>query len=110
VRPLYQNNAEPYDCSHLFIAIDLGHFGDPDILRGVVAAYAERIRVGRRAPGIDRLYLPGEPEWQRRQDAGDRVNMPDAVRTTLLRLAQELGVEPGEISNASTEGSTNAQA
>lgn len=110
VRPLYQNDAEPYDCSHVFIAIDLGHFGDPATLRGVVASYTARIREGRRAPGVDRLYLPGELEWQRRHDAGDRLSVPDAVRATLLRLAHELGVEPGELSNASTEGSANAQA
>ncbi|HEY0920112.1 Ldh family oxidoreductase [Devosia sp.] len=110
VRALYQNDRQPYDCSHLFIAIDFGHFGDPATLRGAVTAYAARIREGRRAPGVDRLYLPGEPEWQRRQDAGGRVALPDAVRMTLLRLARELGVDTGELFNPSTEGSTNAQA
>ena len=33
VQPLYGDAAIPYDCSHLFIAIDVAHFGDPATVR-----------------------------------------------------------------------------
>lgn len=92
VQPLYGDTATPYDSSHLFIAIDIAHFGDRARLRAAVSAAAERIRSGARAPGVERLFVPGEPEWAKRQDAAGRVLLPPAVAETLLRLAKELRV------------------
>jgi len=40
VRALYGNFAEPYDCSHLFIAVDVTRFGSPDDFRRRAAAAA----------------------------------------------------------------------
>lgn len=92
VRPLYGDFSVPYDCSHLFIAIDVAHFCDPDWFRREAAAAAERIRGGARAPGVSQLFTPGEPEWRQRQRSGDRVLLDAAVVTMLTRYAQELGV------------------
>jgi LDH2 family malate/lactate/ureidoglycolate dehydrogenase len=92
VQPLYGDAAVPYDCSHLFIAIDVGRFGDPATLRAVAAAAAARVRSARRAPGVARLFAPGEPEWQRRQEAAGRVQLAPAVADMLRRMARELGV------------------
>jgi len=94
VRPLYGDFAVPYDCSHLFIAIDVAHFGDPALFRQRAAAAAERIRSGRRAPGVDQVFTPGEPEWRRRQRAAGRVTLDPAVVAMLRRYAGELGVDP----------------
>ena len=52
VRPLYGDFSVPYDCSHLFIAIDVAHFCDLDWFRAQAASAAERIRDGKRAPGV----------------------------------------------------------
>ncbi|HET9716147.1 MAG TPA: Ldh family oxidoreductase [Pseudolabrys sp.] len=92
VQPLYGDAAVPYDCSHLFIAIDIAHFGDPAKLRAASTAAAERIRAGTRMPGVARLFTPGEPEWARRREAGGKVTLPRAVADSLLRLAEELRV------------------
>jgi LDH2 family malate/lactate/ureidoglycolate dehydrogenase len=92
VRPLYGDVGLPYDCSHLFVAIDVAHFCEPGLFRQQVATAAERIRAGKRAPGIDRLFTPGEPEWHRRQRAHGRVKVDPTVAATLVRLAGELGV------------------
>ena len=92
VRPLYGDFGVPYDCSHLFIAIDVAHFCEPGLFRQRVASTAERIRGGKRAPGIDRLFTPGEPEWQRRQRTDGQVKIDPAVLTMLEGLAGELGV------------------
>src|SRR5262249_57603081 len=48
VRPLYGDFAVPYDCSHLFIAIDVAHFGDPAAFRAAATAAPARIRAGPR--------------------------------------------------------------
>ena len=59
VRPLYGDFAVPYDCSHLFIAIDVAHFCDLDWFRAQAASAAERIRGGKRAPGVQSFVHPG---------------------------------------------------
>ena len=103
VQPLYGDLSVPYDCSHLFIAIDVAHFCDLDGFRQQAAAAAERIRSGRRAAGVPALFAPGEPEWRRRESAGGTVELAPAVAAMLVRFARELGVsaapldaDPGE--------------
>ena len=49
VKPLYGDLSVPYDCSHLFIAIDVSHFCDPAWFSSQSAAAAARIRSGQRA-------------------------------------------------------------
>ncbi len=46
VTPLYGDPSRPYDCSHLFIAIDVAHFCDPGEFRARAAAAAEHVRSG----------------------------------------------------------------
>jgi LDH2 family malate/lactate/ureidoglycolate dehydrogenase len=92
VRPLYGDFGVPYDCSHLFIAIDVAHFGDVASFRQHAAAAAEHVRSGRRAPGVAQLFTPGEPEWQRRRRSGDNVQLEPAAVAMLTRFARELGV------------------
>lgn len=91
VRPLYGDFGVPYDCSHLFIAIDVAHFCDVSWFREQSAAAAERVRNGRRAPGIDQLFTPGEPEWRRRESSAGVVQLDPAVAAMLTRFAGELG-------------------
>jgi LDH2 family malate/lactate/ureidoglycolate dehydrogenase len=92
VRPLYGDFSLPYDCSHLFIAIDVAHFCDLDWFRRQAAAAAARIRGGQRAPGVAELFTPGEPEWQRRQRCGGQVRLEPSVIAMLQHYARELGV------------------
>ena len=92
VRPLYGDFSVAYDCSHLFIAIDVAHFGDPQQFRAHAAAAAERIRAGKRAPGVAQVFTPGEPEWRRRQRAAGAVTLEPPVIAMLQRYAEQLGV------------------
>jgi LDH2 family malate/lactate/ureidoglycolate dehydrogenase len=92
VQPLYGDYATPYDCSHLFIAVDVAHFCDLGTFRQQAAAAAERIRNGARAPGVAQLFTPGEIEWRRERAAGQVVALDEPVATMLTRYAGELGV------------------
>jgi enamine deaminase RidA (YjgF/YER057c/UK114 family) len=74
VQPLYGNASTPYDSSHLFIAIDITHFGDGAAMR------APR-RLPRNNPcGSTRpmraAVHPGEPEWVKRERAAGQVMLP----------------------------------
>jgi LDH2 family malate/lactate/ureidoglycolate dehydrogenase len=92
VKPLYGDPSIPYDCSHLFIAIDVAHFCEVDRFKAQAAAAAEHIRSGKRAPGTTQLFSPGEPEWRRRESAGGQVKLERSVAASLIKLAQELAV------------------
>jgi LDH2 family malate/lactate/ureidoglycolate dehydrogenase len=92
VQPLYGDSSVPYDCSHLFLAIDVAHFCDLDIFRSRAAAAAEHVRSSRRARGTGALLSPGEPAWQKRERSGDHVQITMPVAQMLLRIASELGV------------------
>jgi LDH2 family malate/lactate/ureidoglycolate dehydrogenase len=113
VRPLYGDFSVPYDCSHLFIAIDVAHFGDPAWFREHAAAAAERIRAGKRAPEVERVFTPGEPEWRRRQRAAGQVTLDPAVVAMLRRYAGELSVSAALLDqpiNERSKGSTKRSA
>src|SRR6266851_5549251 len=113
VRPLYGDLLVAYDCSHLFIAIDVAHFCNADDFRTRASAAADRIRSGRRVGGIEALFAPGEPEWRRRQDSAQEVHLSPEVAGMLVRFARELDVsaEPlGLNPDPRTEESGHAQA
>jgi len=93
VRPLYGDYATPYDCSHLFIAIDVAHFCDLDWFREHAAAAAEHIRAGRRISGVTQLFTPGEPEWRRCKQAAGNIRLETPVAEMLARYAEQLGVD-----------------
>jgi LDH2 family malate/lactate/ureidoglycolate dehydrogenase len=102
VQPLYGDFAVPYDCSHLFIAIDVAHFTDPAAFRAAAAAAADRLRGGKRAPGVTQLFAPGEPEWRRRHGSGGKVRLDPAVAAVLVRYARDLGVSAHPLSADTT--------
>ena len=112
VKPLYGDPSVRYDCSHLFVAIDVAHFCDLDWFKARAAGAAERIRNSKRAAGVQQVFLPGEPEWRKRQSAKGRVAIDVAVASNLVKLASSLHVsaEPltensissGEVANAKT--------
>lgn len=89
VRPLYGDPAVPYDCSMLFIAIDVPHFRALDEVRTEAERAARRIREGRRAPGVDRLHTPGSGAWMRRRASTGYVRLEPSVRDMLTRMAAE---------------------
>jgi LDH2 family malate/lactate/ureidoglycolate dehydrogenase len=92
VRPLYGDFAAPYDCSHLFIAVHIAHFGTPDHFRRRAAAAARRLRTARRAPGVSQLFTPGEPEWRHRKQTEGAVTLDPAVAAMLTHFATKLRV------------------
>jgi LDH2 family malate/lactate/ureidoglycolate dehydrogenase len=111
VKPLYGDPAVPYDCSHLFIAIDVSHFCDPAEFRAQAASATSRIREGRRAPAVSTLSLPGEPEWQKRQAAQGRIRLDPTVADGLAKLAASFNVSADPLHGAmATGGFVNAKA
>jgi len=92
VRPLYGDPAEPYRCSHFFLAIDAGHFPVGERFAERVRDQAMRVSKSKRGPGMDRVYAPGELVWATRQ-ASEGVCCLDAPTVRgLLDTAARVGL------------------
>ena len=92
VRPLYGDPAEPYASAHFFLALDVGWFRDPAEFADQAASFAARVRTSKRAPGVDRLFSPGEPAWQTAQASDDSCPLARETVRALSELAASLGV------------------
>jgi LDH2 family malate/lactate/ureidoglycolate dehydrogenase len=92
VRPLYGDPADPYRCAQFFLAIHAGHFPVAETFAERVRAQAARVSQSKRAPGVERVYAPGELVWAMRQ-ASDGVCRLDApTRRSLAETAARVGL------------------
>lgn len=79
-----------------FLAVNVGAMVPIQPFKGRVDAMIREIREAPKAKGSERVYLPGEMEWQRRREAlAGGVPLPDDVVTSLRGLAKDLGMETG---------------
>src|SRR5262245_17990289 len=92
VQPLYGDPATPYRCSQLFLAIDTRHFPTGAEFAARTAAQNARVSASKRAPGIERIYAPGELVFAtRKQNAGTCRLSPETARS-LIETAAKVGV------------------
>jgi LDH2 family malate/lactate/ureidoglycolate dehydrogenase len=77
------------------IAVDPSRFMPVDEFRRRVDALVVEIRSSARADGVERIWLPGEPEHHRRLErVRDGIPLPVALLSELDGFAAELGVSP----------------
>lgn len=91
VKGLYADTSVPNDCAHAFLAIDVAAFGDGEGFADRVADLAGQVTGSPRAPGVDRVLLPGQLEAERfaaAQATGVPVeaSVLDRLRATALDL------------------------
>lgn len=86
---------EPTDEGHAFIAIDVGAMMPPEVFRARMDGFVREIREAPKAKGADRIYLPGEMEWERREKAlAEGMVMPAYVLESLRGLAADVELDP----------------
>ena len=79
----------------VLMAIDPRRFMSLDEYRRRVDELIAEIHTSSPAEGVDRIWLPGEPEHHRRiERERDGVPLPEALVTELDAFAAELGVSP----------------
>lgn len=100
VTPLYGDFAQGYNCSHLFMAIDTAHFGAAEVFAAGVQAAAVRINSSRPAPGVARVFAPGEIERAARAKAEGKVSLTPATIAKLSAIAGELNVSANGLEQA----------
>jgi LDH2 family malate/lactate/ureidoglycolate dehydrogenase len=76
-----------------FIAVfNVSAFRDLPTFRKEVTEFAEYLQATSPAPGFDRVYYPGEVEWEREQKRRqDGIPIEDATWEVLRKLATEFG-------------------
>ena len=97
VKPLYGDPAVPYRCAHFFLALDPARFGVEDVLASRVAAFAQSVRDSKPAPGVTRVYAPGDLESARRMANGRACPLPADVLEKLVAAGERLGVSAASL-------------
>src|SRR6266852_2352077 len=97
VRPLYGDPAEPYRCTHFFLAIDVGHFAGGQDFAARVRDQALRVSGSKRAPGVARIYAPGELAWATAQASGGKCRLSAQTAKSLLDAARRAGVDLSDV-------------
>jgi len=99
ISPALVMGADHHDrwgCGHFLLALDPSAFGAPDDFRRRAGELVARLRAAEPADGIDRVWLPGEREWELAEERR-RSGLPVA-RATLAALdavAAELQAKAG---------------
>jgi len=80
---------------HAFIAIDVSKIMPLPEFKARMDRMIREIKSAPKAKNADRIYLPGEMEWERREIALKQgMQLPDHVIVSLTEMAQEWGLEP----------------
>ena len=94
----FSPNAEPkglQQVSFMFIAIDPNVFTNSETLKERTADYTKRYREVPRIPGVEKLYLPGEIEWNQQQERSDKgIPLSDAILKAVNAYSDGFGIEP----------------
>jgi LDH2 family malate/lactate/ureidoglycolate dehydrogenase len=97
VRPLYGDPVSPYQCSQLFTAIDVGHFPTAETFGARVQDQTARVSGSKRAPGVDRIYAPGELAHATRLASGGICNLSRQTVQGLSAAAERAGIKLGSM-------------
>jgi LDH2 family malate/lactate/ureidoglycolate dehydrogenase len=93
VKGLYADVAAPNDAAHLFLALDVAAFGSVAEFHERVATLTAEVTGSDRAPGIDRVYLPGERAAECQAAAARRgVPMDRSTLEALQAAARGVGL------------------
>ncbi len=91
---LQSDPALPTGHGSAFIAINIGAMEPIERFKGRVDALIRELRASPRAAGAGRIYVPGEMEWERRQQAlTEGIEFPDDVIDNLRGTAEDLQID-----------------
>jgi LDH2 family malate/lactate/ureidoglycolate dehydrogenase len=87
------DDTTPTNTGHAIVAISLKAFGGVDEFKRSVDALVRDLRVSKRLPGVDRIWLPGEQSHAKRLDrTRNGVPLPAPLTASLNELAADLRI------------------
>lgn len=81
----------PNRVSHTFLAIDVEQFSPQYLKRS--EQFMEALHTADKAKGTQRIYVPGEMEWERYETSSKALELPDMVAESLCELSADNGVD-----------------
>lgn len=83
------------NAGHAFIAIDVSKMLDLETFYARITQMADELKNGPKAKGAEKIYLPGEMEWDRREKAleSGEIELTDAMVSSLKALAEASNLE-----------------
>jgi ureidoglycolate dehydrogenase (NAD+) len=88
---------EPTNEGHAFIAIDVAAMLPLETFKARMDGLIQEIHAAPKGSGAERIYLPGEMEWERREAAlSQGMRLPGYVQDSLRGLAADVGLDPME--------------
>jgi LDH2 family malate/lactate/ureidoglycolate dehydrogenase len=88
VNSLYDNFEEPQDVGAFFQLIDISQFANPAAFKANIDRMIEEIKSSRRAPGTEKIFLPGEIEYRTEEQ---RLASGIPVEATTVAELREVG-------------------
>lgn len=86
--------SEPTNQGHAFIAIDVGAIMPIRQFKDQMDRLIREIKEAPKAKGSERIYLPGEMEWEKRDEVlKSGIRLPEDVIATLTGLAEDLDLK-----------------
>lgn len=101
VRPLFGSLDQPYGSANLFIAIHVGHFADLSTFKSRAQDVVAKTSGVKRAPGVQRVFAPGELAYHARSTAAGWCNVAAPTLASLQKTAMALGVDISRLTQAS---------
>jgi ureidoglycolate dehydrogenase (NAD+) len=90
----FDEASRPTDHGAAFLALDVNAFMPREIFEQRVQRTLVEIRAAPKAKRVERIYVPGEMEWERRERAlAEGIDLPEDVIASLCPLAGEMGIE-----------------
>jgi LDH2 family malate/lactate/ureidoglycolate dehydrogenase len=91
--PHYADYDKPRQVGHFFIAVKISDFLDINTFKASVDGYVEKFHTLRKKEGVDRLFVPGEIEYENSVErTKNGFPLSDAVVDQLNAVSDEFGV------------------
>lgn len=97
VRPLFGALDQPYGSANLFIAIHVDHFVEAERFAARASAAADVVSSARRAPGVERVFAPGELAHAMRDRAAGGLELQGATVAALRKAGLRLHVDLSDV-------------
>lgn len=83
------------NAGHAFIAIDINQMINKEEFDKRITQVINELKSGPKAKGKDRIFLPGEMEWEKREKAleSGEIELTDAMVSGLEKLSEKTGLK-----------------
>ena len=101
---LWDDGTKPTGHGHAFVAVHVGAIEPIARFKDRIDGMIRAIRESPKAKGSDRIFLPGEMEFEKMDDARKHgIPLPQDVVDSLLALVEEMGLDSGVLFGPSGE-------